>query len=84
MNSSLHTTDMFFRFFVGLTIICLVLVVPTVPAWLALIATYPVFTGILKMDPFYSAYLALAKPSAKKAKTASKRTIGHKTAGAAA
>jgi len=73
---------MFFRFFLGLTIICLVLVMPTVPAWLALIATYPVFTGILRRDPIYAAYLALAKPSAKK--TVSKRNLGRKTAGAAA
>ncbi|MBI1194422.1 MAG: DUF2892 domain-containing protein [Gammaproteobacteria bacterium] len=81
MTGNLHTSDMFFRFILGLAIICMVLVMPSVPAWLALIATYPVFTGILRRDPFYAAYLALAKPRAKKS---AKRHVGHKTAGAAA
>ncbi len=80
MNCNLSKFDMFFRFFLGLTIICLVLVMPSVPEWLAIVATYSVFTGILRRDPIYAAYLALAKPSAKKVKA----NIGHKPMGAAA
>jgi len=80
MNGNLSKIDMFFRFFVGLTIIALVLAIPTTPVWLVLVATYPMFTGILKLDPIYAAYLALAKPSAK---TATVNT-GHDPMGAAA
>lgn len=82
MTGHLHTSDMFFRFFVGAIIIFMVLLMPTVPPWLALFSTYPVFTGILRRDPFYAAYLALAKKS--RAKKSAKRHVGHKTAGAAA
>ncbi len=61
MNSNLNKIDIGFRFILGLSIIAVVLAMPNVPVWLALVATYPVFTGILSWDPIYAAYLALGK-----------------------
>ncbi|MBI1194565.1 MAG: DUF2892 domain-containing protein [Gammaproteobacteria bacterium] len=66
MNSNLNLTDTFIRFTLGLSAVIAVLATPSLPVWLALVATYPVFTGILKWDPIYAAYLALTKAGAGK------------------
>jgi hypothetical protein len=58
MTFNLSTFDQIARFTSGMAIIIAVLALEQAPVWLALIATYPVFTAILKWDPIYAAYLA--------------------------
>lgn len=38
----------------GALLISAVLVYESTPAWLAVLATYPIFTAMLARDPFYS------------------------------
>ena len=38
----------------GALLISTVLVYESTPAWLAVLATYPIFTAMLARDPFYS------------------------------
>jgi len=64
MKSNLNIADTVIRFILGLSAITVVLAMPTIPVWLALVATYPVLTGILNWDPIYAAYLALTKNGA--------------------
>jgi len=64
MKTNLNLTDTIIRFTLGFSAIAAVLAIPTLPVWLALVATYPVFTGIVKWDPVYAAYLALSKSGA--------------------
>jgi len=75
MNSNLNKIDIGFRFFLGLSIIAVVLAMPAVPAWLALVATYPMFTGVLSWDPIYAVYLTLAKTGDSK-RFANAETLG--------
>ena len=65
MNSNLGNIEWFTRHIVGFGLIIAVLTLPQAPAWLALLAIYPVFTAILKWDPFYEVYLATRQKSAK-------------------
>ena len=65
MNSNLGNIERITRHVVGFGLIIAVLTLPQVPTWLALLAIYPVFTAILKWDPFYGVYLATRQRSAK-------------------
>ena len=65
MNSNLGIIESITRHAVGFGLIIAVLTLPQIPAWLALLAIYPVFTAILKWDPFYEVYLATRQKSAK-------------------
>ena len=39
------------RYVIGALLIGAVLLVPTVPSWIALFACYPIFTAMLQWDP---------------------------------
>jgi hypothetical protein len=65
MNSNLGNIERLTRHVFGFGLIIAVLTLPQVPAWLALLAIYPLFTAILKWDPFYEVYLTTRQKSAK-------------------
>lgn len=49
----LNVADLLLRYSVGGLMIGAVLLDPAAPHWMALAATYPIFTAILRKDPFY-------------------------------
>ncbi len=63
-HSPLTAWDRVARLLLGGLLIGLVMsFAPVVPAWLALLATYPVLTAIMAWDPLYAAADALHRPS---------------------
>jgi len=63
---NLNTDEQARRYVVGAAIIAAVLFNPAMPAWLALLGCYPIFTAILQYDPlnslFHIAFEKLLKP----------------------
>ncbi|MBI5450125.1 MAG: DUF2892 domain-containing protein [Gammaproteobacteria bacterium] len=59
MTNNLSAFDQTVRLISGAVIIGAVLAQPQLPAWLALLATYPVFTALINWDPFYALIKAL-------------------------
>lgn len=49
----LNEVDLWLRYLVGGLMIGAVLLDPAAPHWMALAATYPIFTALLRKDPFY-------------------------------
>lgn len=49
----LNAADLALRYIVGSLMIGAVLLDPIAPHWMAIVATYPIFTAILRKDPFY-------------------------------
>jgi hypothetical protein len=51
MEINLSRSEALRRFVLGSGLIGAVLTVPTLPAWIALVACYPVLTAIMQWDP---------------------------------
>lgn len=49
----LNVADLWLRYIAGGLMIGAVLLDPAAPHWMALAATYPIFTALLRKDPFY-------------------------------
>lgn len=49
----LNEADLGLRYLAGVLMIGAVLFDPAAPHWMALTATYPIFTALLRKDPFY-------------------------------
>lgn len=49
----LNEADLWLRYIAGGLMIGAVLLDPAAPHWMALAATYPIFTALLRKDPFY-------------------------------
>lgn len=54
-HGSIGKIDAITRCVLSGSIILAVILVPTLPNWFAILATYPVFTVIVGIDPLYSA-----------------------------
>ena len=53
---NLNTEEQARRLVIGAMIIGVVLFNPAIPAWLALVGCYPIFTAILQFDPLNSVF----------------------------
>ena len=58
-NSKIGKFEQITRFILGAVLIGIVMQIPNAPVWLALVATYPIFTAIIAWDPFYAVFEAL-------------------------
>lgn len=54
-HGSIGKIDAIMRCVLSGTIILAVILIPTLPSWIAILATYPVFTVIVGIDPLYNA-----------------------------
>lgn len=64
---ALTNVDVVVRYAIGTALIGSVLIHPETPDWFALVATYPVFTAMLRLDPVYNLIAALGRTLAKPA-----------------
>lgn len=64
MNQDLNITlvERILRHGVGWAMVLLVLLLPTTPPWLAVVAIYPLLTAIIGWDPFYYAFQRAVPP----------------------
>jgi hypothetical protein len=53
-DSNLGKFEKIARLTLGAVLIGMVMQIPNAPVWLALVATYPIFTAILAWDPIYA------------------------------
>lgn len=60
-NQNLGIVEKTLRWTIGALLIGAVIMGLAVPAWLAILATYPVLTAIVSWDPFYAA-MGYSKP----------------------
>ena len=51
LSSNISTAEQARRYAIGAALISLVLVNNTFPAWLALVACYPILTAVIQWDP---------------------------------
>ena len=56
MNTNVKTSEQVIRPIFSLIITTAVLLLPQLPPWLALVATYPFFTALIGWDPFYAIF----------------------------
>jgi hypothetical protein len=50
-RSNVGTSEQARRYIIGAAILGLLLTNPTLPAWFALVACYPIFTALIQWDP---------------------------------
>ncbi|MGD8939070.1 MAG: DUF2892 domain-containing protein, partial [Gammaproteobacteria bacterium] len=50
-KSNVNTSEQGRRYIIGAAILGLLLTNPTMPAWIALVACYPIFTALVQWDP---------------------------------
>lgn len=54
-KSNVSTSEQARRYMIGAAILGFLLANPTMPAWLALVACYPIFTALVQWDPVNTA-----------------------------
>lgn len=64
-EDNISATEKGIRFVLGGTMILSVLINPATPIWFAVVALYPVLTGIVNWDPCYAALHAVAGDATK-------------------
>ncbi|MCG6971168.1 MAG: DUF2892 domain-containing protein [Gammaproteobacteria bacterium] len=50
-KTNVNTSEQGRRYIIGAAILGLLLTNPTMPAWIALVACYPIFTALVQWDP---------------------------------
>ena len=50
-KANVNTSEQGRRYIIGAAILGLLLTNPSMPAWIALVACYPIFTALLQWDP---------------------------------
>jgi hypothetical protein len=58
-KSNVSTSEQARRYMIGAAILGFLLTNPTMPAWLALVACYPIFTALVQWDPVNTAVQAV-------------------------